>query len=80
VPGHDDDFGSGDTFLISSRHFDAGEAGHAHIEDRRVELGRAKRFDRRLAVGADDDFVPQPRQFRAHEFLQRALVVGEQDA
>ncbi len=38
-----------------------------------------ERGDGGEAVGADGHFVPHPRQFELHQFLQRPLVVGEQE-
>ena len=71
---------SGRDLLELLEHFDAGHAGHAQVEDGGVERALLERLDGRLAVGADGDFVPQPRQLGAHELLQRLLVVREQDA
>jgi len=59
---------------------DSGHARHAQIEKGGVESRFFQGFHGRLAVRADGDFVPQPGQLRAHEFLQRLFIVGEQDA
>ena len=80
VAGHDDRFGVRRNLLEMLEHFDARHARHAQIEDGRVEGALLERLERRPAVRADDDLVPQPRQLRAHELLERLLVVGEQDA
>ena len=48
--------------------------------DGSIEDGLLKRLDRRLAVGAHGDFMPQARQFGPHDFLQRFLVIREQNA
>ena len=63
---------SGRDLLELLQHLDAGHAGHAQVEDGGVERALLQRLDRRLAVGADGDLVPQPRQLGAHELLQRA--------
>ena len=80
VAGHDDDFGVGRDLLDLLEHLDAGQAGHAQIENGGVEDAVFERLDRGLAVGADGDLMAEPGHLGSHDFLQRPFIVREQDA
>jgi hypothetical protein len=53
---------------------------HPQIEDGCVKHAFAYRLDTRFAIGANNHFVAQPRQFRTHEFAEVGFVVHEQNS
>ena len=80
VAGHDDGFGMRRHLLQVFQDLDTGHARHAQIENRDVEAALLEHLHGGPAVRADRDFVADARQLRAHEFLERFLIVHEQDA
>ena len=71
---------SGRNLLEMLEHLDAGHAGHAQVENGGVKGALFQRLEGRPAVGTDRDLVAQSGQFRAHELLQRFLIIDKQDA
>ncbi len=65
-------------FLGARDDFDPAQPGHVEINDDAVVHVTFERGDRRQPVGANGDFVAEAREFDAHQLLERALVVGEQ--
>jgi len=80
VAGHDDGFDIGRDLLQVLQKLDAGHSRHAQIDDGDVERALLQRFEGGTAVGVYRHLMAEARQFRAHEFLERFLIVHEQDA
>ena len=76
--GQDHRLGLGRKLLRPGDHVDAVAAGHVQIDDEAVVGVPPQGGQGGGAVGADRGLVAHPRQLQPHQFLQRRLVVGEQ--
>ena len=73
------DLGLGADLADLAQDLDAGHAGHPHVEQGGVVRALLQGLERRGAVGADGDLVPEPGQLHLHQVAEVRLVVGEQD-
>ena len=78
LAGENHRFGVRGKFLAPGDDFQPVGAGHVEIDEDAIVDVAIQRGQRRRAVGADGHFVAHPRQLQPHDFLQRALVVGEE--
>ena len=79
LAGEHDGFGVGRKFLALGDDLHAVEAGHIEIDDDAIVGVALQGGDGGEAVGADGDFVAHAIELDAHELLERAFVVGEEE-
>ncbi len=77
--GQHDGVGLGRQLLGFGDHLDAAQSRHVEIDEQAVVGVPLERRGGGQAVGADGHLVPHAVQLDPHEFLQRALVVGEEE-
>ena len=79
VTGADDHFGFGRDFFDVRDDIPPGEAGHAEVDNGRVERVLLHGGEGGFAVFADGDIVSEPGQLQPHDIADGGLVVDEQN-
>jgi hypothetical protein len=78
MTGADDDFGFGRNLLDVIDHVPATHAGHAQIDDGRIEGLFFKGFQRGLSVFANHDIVSHPWELDFHDFANGRFIIDKQ--
>ncbi len=79
LAGQHDRLDVGREFLGLGDDFDAVEPRHVEVDEDAVEVFHFERGGGGEAVRTDRHPMTHPRNLELHQFLQRALVVGEEE-